>query len=575
DIISTSYNIKELSLIGIKPIAQVPIRGPNVHMAVRKDWPVLRNLIDKILKAIPASEHEAIKNRWITIAEKKIEQGRPEIALTDQESAWLEKHPVIRVHNEKDWPPFNYFEYGSPRGLSIDYMNLLAEKLGIKVEYITGPSWNEFLGMVKRKELDVMLNIVKTEDRMQYLLYTEPYIKNPNVIVSSQQNPLETIASLFGKTVAFPKGFFYEEVLAKSFPQIKRLPVEDTLASLKAVTFGRADAALGEAAVMRTLINNNLLTGLQISGEVNIGDPDLTNLRIGVRDDWPLMHSALMKAMTTVAPQEMNQIRQKWIAADSEPVVGQTAGPISYGRMILYGLAVFLILSLLAWILIKTIQKENIAVNFGSPWFRGLVLAGLSLFIIIVCLLGWFSLDRNRAAVLEDIGQNLAETLKTSDNRLNLWVAHRTALLKLLGRDPELVALTKRLLAVTPDPVNLKTAEAQQDIRMFFRRNKEFSSNSGFFIINANDVTIGSLQDSSLGVRNVIAVQKPDLIRRVFEGQVLFVSPDKIDDAAVNQLQANGDGNPSMKFFIGPILDSNGQILALVALGVDPAKDFA
>ena len=138
----------------------------------------------------------------------------------------------------------------------------------------------------------------------------------------------------------------------------------------------------------------NLLTGLQISGEVNIGDPDLTNLRIGVRDDWPLMHSALMKAMTAVAPQEMNQIRQKWIAADSEPVAGQTAGPISYGRMILYGLAVFLILSLLAWILIKTIQKENIAVNFGSSWFRGLVLAGLSLFIIIVCLLGWFSLPR-------------------------------------------------------------------------------------------------------------------------------------------------------------------------------------
>ena len=50
---------------------------------------------------------------------------------------------------------------------------------------------------------------------------------------------MKTIEALFGKTVAFPKGFFYEEVLTKSFPQIKRLPVEDTLASLKAVTFGR------------------------------------------------------------------------------------------------------------------------------------------------------------------------------------------------------------------------------------------------------------------------------------------------------------------------------------------------
>ncbi|MGD8295071.1 MAG: transporter substrate-binding domain-containing protein [Desulfobacterales bacterium] len=314
DIISTSYNIKELSLVGLKPIAQVPIKGPQVHMGVRKDWPVLGDLIDKALKAIPVSEQDTIKKNWITFAEKKIEQSPPELVLTEAEQTWLDAHPVIRVHNEKDWPPFNYFEYGRPRGLSIDYMNLVAEKLGIKVEYVTGPSWNEFLGLIKRKELDVMLNIVKTEDRMKYLLYTEPYIKNPNTIVSSQEHPYETLQSLFGKTVAFPRGFFYEEVLTKSFPQIKRLPVENTLASLKAVTFGRADAALGEEAVVRTLINKNLLSGLRISGEVEIGDPDLANLRLGVRDDCPLLQSALMKAMAAVTPEEMNQLYQKWIA---------------------------------------------------------------------------------------------------------------------------------------------------------------------------------------------------------------------------------------------------------------------
>ena len=99
--------------------------------------------------------------------------------------------------------------------------------------------------------------------------------------------------------------------------------MEDTLASLKAVVFGRADAALGEAAVVRTLINKNMLSGLQISGEVNIGNPDLTNLRIGVRDDWPLLQSALMKAMAAVIPEEMNQIRQKWLnAVDKQQIDG-------------------------------------------------------------------------------------------------------------------------------------------------------------------------------------------------------------------------------------------------------------
>ena len=575
DIISTSYNIKKLSLIGIKPIAPVTDEGPTVHMAVRNDWPILRNLIDKALKAIPESQRDAINSQWISFAEKKIVQSQVKVALTAEEQNWLNQHPVIRVHNEKDWPPFNYFEYDSPRGLSIDYMNQVAEKLDIKVEYVTGPSWNEFLGMVKRKELDVMLNIVKTEDRLKYLLYTEPYIKNPNVIVSSEDNPYETIEALFGKTVAFPKGFFQEEVLTKSFPQIKRLPVENTLASLKAVTFGRADAALGEAAVVRTLINKNFLTDLRISGEVRIGNPDLANLRIGVRDDWPLLQSALMKAMATITPQAMNQIRQKWFVVDGSPTAQKPAAPISYGRLIAYGLAVFLVLSLLTWILIKVARKEQLAVSFGSRWFRGLVLAGLSFFVIVVCLLGWFTLDKNKEQTLTTVGEDLSETLITADDRLTFWVEKRISSLKLLGRDPELLTLVKRLLAVTPDRESLLASDALRDARDFFKNNKDVFSNLGFFIINADDISIGSMRDTNIGTPNLIALQRPDLFRRAFAGEVLFVPPIESDVPLGKEPRVDGVRNPSTKFFMGPIRDLSGQIIAVMTLRVDPTRDFS
>ena len=192
-------------------------------------------------------------------------------------------------------------------------MNILAKSLGIEVEYVTGPSWNEFLEKIKGKELDVMLNIVRTEDRQKYVLFTDTYIRNPNVIVSLSKNSFASIDELIGKTVSFPKGFFYEEVLKKGYPDIKRLPVQDTLACLKAVSFGEADAALGEEAVVHSIIARNMLTDLKVSGEVNIGDPDLPNLRIGVRDDWPLLHSALEKAMAEVSQQQMQEFQQKWL----------------------------------------------------------------------------------------------------------------------------------------------------------------------------------------------------------------------------------------------------------------------
>ena len=546
------------------------------YWAVAKTHAPLKSILDKAYDSLDREDRQRLWNKWFQFDAPAGSVPRKRINLTEQEQAWLDAHPVIRVHNEKDWPPFNYYEFGKPRGLSIDYMNMVAEQLGLKVEYVSGPSWSEFLGMVKRKELDVMLNIVKTEDRIKYLLYTEPYVKNPNVIVSSQNSPYETIQALFDKIVAFPKGFFYEEVLIKSFPQIIRLPVEDTLASLKAVVFGRADAALGEAAVVRTLINKNFISGLKISGEVNIGDPDLTNLRIAVRDDWPLLQSMLMKAMAAIAPQEMTKIRQKWIGSALDSDGAQpTADTFSYTRLFAYGIAVFVVLSLLAWILVKTIRKEHIAVSFGSSWFRGFVLAGLSIFIIVVCLLGWFMLERNKENVLEDVAQNLTEILKTADQRLNLWVGQRTSFLKLLGRDPELVTLTKRLLAVNADPESLLASEALQDIREFFKTNKDIFANIGFFIINMDDISIGSMRDTNIGTPNLIALQRPDLLSRAFEGEVLFVPPIESDVPLGKGYKANGARNPSTKFFIGPIRDPNGQIIAVMTLRVDPSEDLA
>ena len=53
--------------------------------------------------------------------------------LTQAEKDWIEANPVIRIHNEMNWPPFNFNINGHPKGLSIDYMNLLAEKIGISI----------------------------------------------------------------------------------------------------------------------------------------------------------------------------------------------------------------------------------------------------------------------------------------------------------------------------------------------------------------------------------------------------------------------------------------------------------
>jgi PAS domain S-box-containing protein len=279
-------------------------------------------------KTYSHSLEDLFKNREeIRLILQPIEAGKspllenglsPILNLTSIEKAWIAAHPFIQVHNEQAWPPFNYYEHGTPKGFSIEYMNLLAFKVGLEVGYISGPEWNDFLNMIRNKTLDVMLNIVKTEERQEYILFTKPYARNPNVIVSMATSPVTSMQALSGKTVSVIPGFFHEEILKRSFPSVKLLPAENVEECLKAVAFGNADAMLGELSVVKYLMTQNMLTNLQVSGEVKIGNPEIVNLRIGVRNDWPILVDILEKAMAAVTPSEMAALKSKWMAKDDD-----------------------------------------------------------------------------------------------------------------------------------------------------------------------------------------------------------------------------------------------------------------
>ena len=92
--------------------------------------------------------------------------------LTKEEIEFLQTNQPLRLHNEQYWPPYNFNENGVPKGFVIDYMNLIAKKLNIQVKYITGPSWNEFMEMLKIDQLDAIINIAKNDEREKFFNFS-------------------------------------------------------------------------------------------------------------------------------------------------------------------------------------------------------------------------------------------------------------------------------------------------------------------------------------------------------------------------------------------------------------------
>jgi signal transduction histidine kinase/DNA-binding response OmpR family regulator/membrane-bound lytic murein transglycosylase MltF len=277
-----------------------------------KDSP-LPGIINKTLAAVPPQTLSGLRDKWL--AKEFTAMGPGRISLTPEEQAFIDAHPVIRVHNEQKWAPFNFFEHGAATGFSIDYMNLLAEKIGFKVEYISGPTWNEFLTMIKERRLDVMLNIVKTAEREKFIRFTkEPYLETPRaIVVRKDDTTVRSFKDLYGRTVAVEKGFFYEKYLKQNHPEIKIMTVKDTADTLRAVTNADADATLGVIQVEQFLISKHFFSNLKL-----VVDPGEKALRsfdqfIGVRSDWPLLATMLDKAMGAVTDYERVILSRKWI----------------------------------------------------------------------------------------------------------------------------------------------------------------------------------------------------------------------------------------------------------------------
>jgi signal transduction histidine kinase len=71
-LLSTPLMINEYGLTNLKAAAPSKLQDATVAMAIRNDWPELRDIINKVLDAMPVDEKAAILNKWSSV---RIEYG--------------------------------------------------------------------------------------------------------------------------------------------------------------------------------------------------------------------------------------------------------------------------------------------------------------------------------------------------------------------------------------------------------------------------------------------------------------------------------------------------------------------
>ncbi|MFB3077246.1 MAG: transporter substrate-binding domain-containing protein, partial [Lysobacterales bacterium] len=555
DFPAINYIIQQNTLSGLRValMSTQPELRAAVAIGVRKDWPALRDILQKGIDALDEKEMAALRQKWLGAEIKPISTER-KLELTTEERTWIADHPVIRVHNELDWPPFNFNENGKPSGFSIDYMNLVASRVGLQVEYISGPSWNQFLEMIRTREVDVISGATPTDARREYMHFTSTFIEQPMaVVIDDSTTGINSLEDLRGRRVAVVEGFFQHEYMERKYPEAELVLAKNVLDSLYAVMEGRADAMVSSFSSTKYLMDQHALIGLRVA--VISRDPELvSSLALAVRKDWPVLRGILQKGMDSLDQEEVTELRQKWLGFTREP---EAEDSLTKTIIWLVGitLGIFLLLIVLNRLSSHFSRDEGVGLQTGTLRFRILILGALSIFVALVGILGWLAMDHIKGKILHDVGNNLENVLITTAQRLDIWVNQQASVLNQVVKNPTLVRQTELLLNVAVGPEILLSSDALSGVRTVLEQHRE-ALGLDFYIINPSGLSIGSSRDSSIGTKSPIARQKPELLERVFQGESVLVPPIISDLVMGDESQAGS----SPLFIAVPIWGDRGEV---------------
>lgn len=282
---------------------------------LRNDEPLLLSSINKAITSYKTAEKKEIKERWegllLSPHDVTLKSSSTTLQLTPEEMAWIKEHPTIRVANAPDWPPFDFTKDGAPVGLGIDYMNLVASKVGLHVKYIQAP-WEELLERFKLRNIDVLHSVYKTPEREAYTLFTEPFYTSYNAMATRKGSNIVTHKDLEGKKVALLKEYGTSETLRKLISNIQPVVVQNLYEGLKAVSFGEADAVIDSIGTMSYIVMEQTLTNLSIQKIDFLGEQS-GQLHFGTTKDKAILHSILTKGLKTLSPEEHMAIRSRWV----------------------------------------------------------------------------------------------------------------------------------------------------------------------------------------------------------------------------------------------------------------------
>ncbi len=230
-------------------------------------------------------------------------------AFNSKDIAYIKKKKTINVCTNPNWEPIEFRENTEPRGISIDTLGIVADRLHLGINYIDTKSWSQSQEFLKRKICDILPSAISTAKRREYANFTRPYLSYDLAIITKDDQPLvENLKSIIDKTMSRKKGSGLIAKLKNIYPNIKIKETKGYKEAFEAVSNGDVYFTIATLPVLSYYKNRYKFKNLQIAGYTKMR----YNLSMAVRKDDVALLNILDKALDTISDKTKNIIYERW-----------------------------------------------------------------------------------------------------------------------------------------------------------------------------------------------------------------------------------------------------------------------
>jgi polar amino acid transport system substrate-binding protein len=172
---------------------------------------------------------------------------------------------TLRVAVPTDYPPYGFVGPDMvAKGIDIDMANLLAKKLGVKVELVpvTGP--NRIAYLQSQKADLTISSLGKTPERAKVIDYSAAYTPFYDAIFGGKEVQAKNFAELTGKTISVTRGSMQDEELQRLAPGAVVKRFEDNNGTLAAFLSGQSQMFAAGTAVAEAIKQKNPALNLEL-----------------------------------------------------------------------------------------------------------------------------------------------------------------------------------------------------------------------------------------------------------------------------------------------------------------------